>query len=70
MGSLLTDGQRSLDTMRPASRFPHPLLIAAGFAILFFVLQKLTFLLRFPPFERTAVWVPGALTFTALLILP
>lgn len=69
-GSLLTDGQRSLDTMRPASRFPHPLLIAAGFAILFFVLQKLTFLLRFPPFERTAVWVPGALTFTALLILP
>ena len=40
------------------------------FAALFFILQRLTFLLRFSPYERTTVWVPGALTFTALLILP
>lgn len=40
------------------------------FASAFFVLQRLTFLLRFSPYERTTVWVPGALTFAALLLLP
>jgi PAS domain S-box-containing protein len=40
------------------------------FAIAFFLIQRLTFLLRFPPYQRTTVWVPGALTFSALLIWP
>lgn len=40
------------------------------FAIAFFLFQRLTFLLRFPPYQRTTVWVPGALTFSALLIWP
>jgi signal transduction histidine kinase len=47
----------------------HIILILA-FAIAFFILQKLTFLLRFPPYERTTLWIPGALTFSALLISP
>lgn len=46
------------------------LLTIALFAIFFFILQRLTFLLRFSPYERTTLWIPGALTFTALLILP
>lgn len=37
------------------------------FAVVFFALQKLTFILRFPPYERTTIWVPGAVTFTVLL---
>jgi two-component system sensor kinase FixL len=40
------------------------------FAIAFFLFQRLTFLLRFPPYQRTTVWVPGALTSSALLIWP
>ena len=40
------------------------------FAAAFFVLQRLTFALRFPPFERTTIWTPGALLFTALLLTP
>lgn len=40
------------------------------FALAFFVLQRLTFLLRFPPFARTTVWTPGALLFTFLLLAP
>ncbi len=47
----------------------HIILIVA-FAIAFFILQKLTFLLRFPPYERTTLWIPGALTFSVLLISP
>jgi two-component system sensor kinase FixL len=34
------------------------------------ILQRLTFFLRFPPYERTTFWVPGALTFSALLLTP
>jgi two-component system sensor kinase FixL len=45
-------------------------LAIAGFALIFFLLQRLTFLLRFPPYERTTFWVPGALTFSTLLIAP
>jgi PAS domain S-box-containing protein len=40
------------------------------FAAAFCVVQRLTFALRFPPFERTAVWTPGALLVTALLLAP
>jgi two-component system, LuxR family, sensor kinase FixL len=40
------------------------------FAAAFFLLQRLTFLLRFPPFERTTIWAPGALLFAALLLTP
>ena len=40
------------------------------FAVAFFLLQRLTFVLRFPPFERTTIWTPGALLFTALLLTP
>jgi two-component system sensor kinase FixL len=43
-------------------------LVVIGFALAFFLLQRLTFLLRFPPYERTTFWVPGALTFSALLV--
>lgn len=46
------------------------ILTIIGFALAFFLLQRLTFLLRFPPYERTTFWVPGALTFSALLISP
>lgn len=46
------------------------LLTMVVFAGLFFIFQRLTFLLRFSPYERTTLWIPGALTFTALLILP
>ncbi|XZE18192.1 ATP-binding protein [Pirellulaceae bacterium SH449] len=42
----------------------------ALFALVFFVLQRLTFNLRFPPYERTTIWVPGAVTFSVLLITP
>lgn len=38
------------------------------FAVVFFLLQRLTFNLRFPPYERTTIWVPGAVTFSVLLI--
>ncbi len=40
------------------------------FATAFAVLQRLTFTLRFPPFQRTTVWTPGALLFSALLLAP
>ena len=40
------------------------------FAAVFICLQKLTFLLRSPPYERTTLWVPGALTFATMLIVP
>ncbi len=39
---------------------------AAGFC----VLQRLTFLLRFPPIQRTTIWTPGALLLSALLLVP
>ncbi len=44
------------------------LALALLFAVLFFGLQRFTFLFRFPPYERTTLWAPGALTFTALLL--
>jgi PAS domain S-box-containing protein len=40
------------------------------FAAAFCVLQRLTFLLRFPPVNKTTVWTPAALFFTALLLAP
>jgi two-component system, LuxR family, sensor kinase FixL len=62
-----------LNSAEPASRWAslvRGLLTILIFAILFFLLQRLTFLLRFSPYERTTLWIPGALTFTALFILP
>jgi integral membrane sensor domain MASE1 len=55
---------------RLRNRIVTSLLMIAGFAVLFFLLQQLTFLLRFAPYERTTLWVPGALTFSALLVTP
>jgi len=52
------------------SRYAQPLALILFFAMMFFGLQKLTFLLRFPPHERTTFSAPGALTFTALLLSP
>lgn len=40
------------------------------FAAAFFLLQRLTFLLRFSPYDRTTIWTPGALLLTALLLTP
>lgn len=69
-----TDRLNSAETARrwtsPSAGFVRGLLTILVFAILFFSLQRLTFLLRFSPYERTTLWIPGALTFTALLILP
>jgi signal transduction histidine kinase len=66
--------EASLDpSVRPVAvvrRVAGHLILIVAFAIAFFILQKLTFLLRFPPYERTTLWVPGALTFSALLISP
>jgi two-component system sensor kinase FixL len=45
-------------------------LTALLFAAVFCVVQRLTFALRFPPFERTTIWTPGALIFAALLLTP
>jgi PAS domain S-box-containing protein len=52
------------------SRYAQPLALILLFGMMFLGLQKLTFLLRFPPHERTTFWAPGALTFTALLLSP
>ena len=40
------------------------------FAAAFFVVQRLTFTLRLPPFQRATIWTPGALLFAALLLAP
>jgi two-component system sensor kinase FixL len=40
------------------------------FAAAFFAVQRLTFALRFPPFQRATIWTPGALLFAALLLAP
>lgn len=40
------------------------------FAAALFVVQRLTFQLRFPPFQRTPIWTPGAILYTALLLAP
>lgn len=53
-----------------ATKHALSLVLILLFAFVFFCLQKLTFLLRFPPHERTTLWAPGALTFAALLISP
>lgn len=45
-------------------------LVIVSFAVVFFLLQRMTFLLRFPPYERTTLWIPGALTFSVLLVMP
>jgi two-component system, LuxR family, sensor kinase FixL len=44
-------------------------LVILSFAVIFCIAQRLTFGLRFPPYERTTIWIPGALTFSVLLIL-
>lgn len=53
-----------------AIRTAREVLLILVFALAFFTLQRLTFLLRFPPYERTPIWVPGALTFGVLLVSP
>src|SRR5262245_56695449 len=40
------------------------------FAAAFCVVQRLTFALRLPPFQRPTIWTPGALLCTALLLAP
>jgi signal transduction histidine kinase len=45
-------------------------LTALLFAAAFCAVQRLTFALRFDPFQRTTIWTPGALTCTALLLTP
>jgi integral membrane sensor domain MASE1 len=40
------------------------------FAAAFCLVQRLAFTLRFPPFQRTTIWTPGALVFAALLLTP
>jgi PAS domain S-box-containing protein len=40
------------------------------FAAAICVVQRLTFMLRFPPSHRTTIWTPGALIFSALLLAP
>src|SRR5258708_18012202 len=40
------------------------------FAAAIFVVQQLTFMLRFPPFQRATIWIPGGMVFTALLLTP
>lgn len=50
------------------STFRRYALLFVIFAVAFFLLQRLMFVLRFPPFQRTTVWTPGALTFAALLL--
>jgi PAS domain S-box-containing protein len=52
-----------------------PSFVRAALAILLFAaafgaVQWLTLGLRFPPYHRTTVWTPGALTCTALLLTP
>ncbi|MBU6173800.1 MAG: PAS domain S-box protein [Planctomycetes bacterium] len=57
-------------TPSQVTRLARAALLVVAFAFAFFVLQRLTFLLRFPPYERTTLWVPGALTFSALILTP
>jgi PAS domain S-box-containing protein len=58
---------RSAALVRSAARaVPAVLLFAAAF----FVVQRLTFTLRFPPYQRATIWTPGALLFAALLLAP
>jgi PAS domain S-box-containing protein len=40
------------------------------FAAAVCLLQRLTFILRFPPYERTTIWTPGAVLLAALLLAP
>ena len=56
-------GERSYSVVRTA-------LTVLLFAAAVFVVQRLTFTLRFPPFQRPTIWTPGALTLTALLLAP
>jgi PAS domain S-box-containing protein len=53
-----------------ASAFVRAALAILLFAAAVGVVQWLTLGLRFPPFYRTTVWTPGALTCTALLLTP
>jgi PAS domain S-box-containing protein len=50
--------------------FLQGVLVFVLFAVCFFIIQRFTFTLRFPPFNRTTLWTPGALTFAALLLTP
>jgi signal transduction histidine kinase len=69
--SLSAAPRSALSTREKAwRRIARDVLLVIGFAVAFFILQRLTFLLRFPPYERTTLWAPGALTFSALLISP
>jgi two-component system, LuxR family, sensor kinase FixL len=54
---------------KPSSVFRAALTILL-FATAICVFQRLTFTLRIPPFQRTPIWTPGGLPFTALLLAP
>lgn len=69
MADETSDRPESLQSSR-LQQVARTTLVILGFALAFFLLQRLTFLLRFPPYERTTFWVPGALTFSALLLAP
>jgi integral membrane sensor domain MASE1 len=50
--------------------FVADLLLIVAFAIVLVVVQRFTFLFRFPPCDRTAIWLPGSLIFGVLLLSP
>lgn len=62
--------QRAVEAKRWFGEICRSLLVILSFAFVFFLLQRLTFLLRFPPYERTTLWIPGALTLSVLLVWP
>jgi integral membrane sensor domain MASE1 len=64
------DTRPPADSRDRTSSFVRTVMAVLLFAAAFCVVQRFTFALRFPPFERTAVWTPGALLVTALLLAP
>lgn len=61
---------RLIDSERRPSPVLSAMLTIILFATALFVVQRLTFTLRFPPFQRPTIWVTGALPFAALLLAP
>jgi PAS domain S-box-containing protein len=61
---------RPPESRRTISSVLRALLTILLFAATFCVVQRLTFALRVPSYERTAFWTPGALLFAALLLAP
>ena len=67
------DEQVSKPPTEPRTRDRSVLRTASAvllFATACFLLQRLSFSLRIPPFQRATVWTPGALLFAALLLAP